>query len=443
MGMRHQHADTAATPGRAASARAPKPLLDTPTARRARPRPAAPQPDGALLAGVALGRMAIHPPVLVPAPDDRVEREADALADRVVAQPGPSGGGAPSGSVRADAWAGTPRAHIPHPLGQATGQALPAATREDMAVRFGHALGRSHDRAALAADFARVRIHSGARAAAAADTLGALAYTAGDHIVFNAGAFAPHTPAGRRLLAHELAHVTQRAPELRCYRPNVKRSWNYGTQDDAGSGLVEDSFDVTKDKKTKPWLEKVQVEFDALKTDADGYTFSTGKASAKYYDNPVKWPDFRFDVGGGSRTLGRTDSGTFTVKRIEGIGYNSGAYSGTPGVDYDASDREGPGNRYSKSLSANMSYAVFYNGGEALHAGPLESSSHGCVHVDWSSMDTIRQLNYHSVIGLTQVAVKYLSKEEIEQRRIQEQIRLEALRGMGFSPYRGGRLPPP
>jgi hypothetical protein len=53
-----------------------------------------------------------------------------------------------------------------------------------------------------------------------------------------------------------------------------------------------------------------------------------------------------------------------------------------------------------------MSFAVFYNKGEALHEGPVDASSHGCVHVDWNTT-TMKQLNYHSVIGLTKVAVSY------------------------------------
>ena len=105
-----------------------------------------------------------------------------------------------------------------------------------------------------------------------------------------------------------------------------------------------------------------------------------------------------------SRTLGRTDAGSFTVHRIEGIGYNSGTFSGRVGVDYQASEREGPRKRYSKDLRGNMDFAVFYNKGEALHGGPIDVSSHGCVHVDWTD---IKRLNYHSVIGLTKVKVKY------------------------------------
>ena len=40
-------------------------------------------------------------------------------------------------------------------------------------------------------DFARVRIHSDSRAGATADSLGADAYTVGDHIVFARGTYSP------------------------------------------------------------------------------------------------------------------------------------------------------------------------------------------------------------------------------------------------------------
>jgi hypothetical protein len=58
-------------------------------------------------------------------------------------------------------------------------------------------------------DFSRVRVHTGDEAAESARLLGAHAYTVGSHVVFADGAYAPARPDGRRLLAHELAHVVQ------------------------------------------------------------------------------------------------------------------------------------------------------------------------------------------------------------------------------------------
>jgi hypothetical protein len=58
-------------------------------------------------------------------------------------------------------------------------------------------------------DFGRVRIHSDDGAALSARAIDANAYTIGEHIVFASERFAPATRAGRKLLAHELAHVVQ------------------------------------------------------------------------------------------------------------------------------------------------------------------------------------------------------------------------------------------
>ena len=255
-------------------------------------------------------------------------------------------------------------------------------------------------------DFSRVRIHTDSRAAESARAVNALAYTVGEHVVFGAGQYAPGTSGGRGLLAHELTHVTQQSAVLRPYRPST--AFNFGKDDDLI--LKEDSFSLKKDKAgksdkdKKPWVELVTVTFTSTKTDTNGDDYWEGTATAQYYANAAQQPNFTFTVAGGSRTLGRTDAGSFTVHRIEGIGYNSGTFSGSEGVDYQASEREGPRKRYSKNLLANMSYAVFYNRGEALHAGPIDVSSHGCVHVEWAD---IKQLNYHSVIGLTKVKVTY------------------------------------
>ncbi|HEX5874951.1 MAG TPA: DUF4157 domain-containing protein [Pyrinomonadaceae bacterium] len=125
-----------------------------------------------------------------------------------------------------------------------SGRPLDAATRESMEPRFSRISGtqsysasslvpsslgvgnsasaseRSADYIALnalngpgdyvsnrGADFSRVRIHTDSRAAESARALNAQAYTFGNNIVFGAGRYAPETPSGQKVLAHELAHV--------------------------------------------------------------------------------------------------------------------------------------------------------------------------------------------------------------------------------------------
>lgn len=80
-------------------------------------------------------------------------------------------------------------------LGSA-GRPLEADTRTWMEPRFG-------------SDFSRIRVHDDGRAAESARSVGALAYAVGNHVVFDHNQYAPGTPAGRHLLAHELAHTLQ------------------------------------------------------------------------------------------------------------------------------------------------------------------------------------------------------------------------------------------
>jgi len=61
----------------------------------------------------------------------------------------------------------------------------------------------------MGGDFSDVRIHTGPRAAAAADAIGARAFTVGNHVAFNEGEHRPDTEDGKQVLAHELTHVRQ------------------------------------------------------------------------------------------------------------------------------------------------------------------------------------------------------------------------------------------
>ncbi|MEZ4734075.1 MAG: DUF4157 domain-containing protein [Caldilineaceae bacterium] len=83
-----------------------------------------------------------------------------------------------------------------HQVLNSPGQPLTPTTRHWMEARLGH-------------DFSQVRVHADSTAAASAQAVQARAYTVGQQVVFGAGAYAPATPAGQQLLAHELTHVIQ------------------------------------------------------------------------------------------------------------------------------------------------------------------------------------------------------------------------------------------
>lgn len=86
-----------------------------------------------------------------------------------------------------------------HEVLRSSGQPLDRAARAFFEPRFGH-------------DFSRVRVHSDSEASKSAAAVNALAYTVGEHIVFNAAHYNPSSLAGRHLLAHELTHVLQQGP---------------------------------------------------------------------------------------------------------------------------------------------------------------------------------------------------------------------------------------
>lgn len=58
-------------------------------------------------------------------------------------------------------------------------------------------------------DFSQVRVHADSKAGESARAVNALAYTMGQNISFAPNEYAPQTSAGKKLLAHELAHVVQ------------------------------------------------------------------------------------------------------------------------------------------------------------------------------------------------------------------------------------------
>ncbi|MDD5366301.1 MAG: DUF4157 domain-containing protein [Gallionellaceae bacterium] len=157
----------------------------------------------------------------VGAPDDAHEREADAVADRVMAMPEATvqrkcasceqedeqkrkaAGGEPEKKdeeVQRKAAGGeaTVTAASAAAIGASRGggQTLPAGERAFFEPRLG-------------ADLGRVRVHADSEAERLAAGLSARAFTVGGDVYFGRGEYRPGTGEGRRLLAHELAHVAQ------------------------------------------------------------------------------------------------------------------------------------------------------------------------------------------------------------------------------------------
>jgi len=107
------------------------------------------------------------------------------------------------------------------------GRALDPSTRRSMEARFGY-------------DFSGVRIHDDQQSAAAASGIDAAAFTVGPDVVLGSGADETLTSTGRRLLAHELAHVVQSAdvPKLGTrVPPAADRNVDAAARDGIGATL--------------------------------------------------------------------------------------------------------------------------------------------------------------------------------------------------------------
>lgn len=195
---------------------------------------------------------------------------------------------------------------IVHEVLRSPGQPLNAATRAFMEPRFGHnfskvntgnevsrmpagslAVNQIGDRFEQEADqtaervmskpapaqpaaghsFANVRVHTDDRSAQSAKSVGALAYTVGQDIVFAAGQYNPHTSQGKHLLAHELTHTLQQSGSV---GRMVMGKWESSP----------DCKDAPKDK----WIDRIVVNQETPQTVSvhwsDGNTDSDEKCSS-------------------------------------------------------------------------------------------------------------------------------------------------------------------
>ncbi len=160
----------------------------------------------------------IQPKLSVSTPADPQELEADQAADRVMRILEPiSVGSTPAAIQRKCAECDdeekkpiqtkstkSRNAEAAQDLGNAAraagrgGKPLPEATRAFFEPRFSY-------------DFSNVRIHTDTEGARSAEAIHSLAFTYDRDIVFGPGQFDPDSTGGRRLIAHELAHVVQQS----------------------------------------------------------------------------------------------------------------------------------------------------------------------------------------------------------------------------------------
>lgn len=152
--------------------------------------------------------------LVVGAPDDVYEQQADRVAEQVMRMPEPK---AMNEEEEEFLQFKELPGHVPEvPPGLedcihdhlGSGQSLHPITRSFFEPRFGK-------------NFSSVRIHTDATADQLSRTLNARAFTTRQHIFFRQGEYDPASPSGQELLAHELTHVAQQKSDYA--KDNIQR----------------------------------------------------------------------------------------------------------------------------------------------------------------------------------------------------------------------------
>jgi hypothetical protein len=202
--------------------------------------------------------------------NDKYEQEADRAADRVMRMPHLYNSSHPGNEIlqtktRANQHsilAPAMESNIKSLKGQ--GQPLSRSTRNFFEPLFGH-------------EFNHVRIHTDARAAAAASALNAKAFTMEKDVAFATNQYSPETPGGKRLLAHELSHVVQQRKNFIALEPQEKPTLKTSTTTKPKIGCHIFIYDTGDDKLSPIW--KQSAEFFAK--NKDGIAVESGRNSAE------------------------------------------------------------------------------------------------------------------------------------------------------------------
>lgn len=162
---------------------------------------------------MGVGERLLQTKLMISEPGDAYEQEADRVAGQVMRMSPTDVSKRQSGNMtpplvqrRATATDSATGLAEPPPAVRevlnSLGQPLSTATRAYFEPRFGQ-------------DFSGVHVHTDGKVAESAEAVSSLAYTVGNDVVFGTGQYAPGTVAGRRMLAHELAHSIQQSTMLK------------------------------------------------------------------------------------------------------------------------------------------------------------------------------------------------------------------------------------
>ncbi|MEX2566034.1 MAG: DUF4157 domain-containing protein [Cyclobacteriaceae bacterium] len=219
----------------------------------------------------------VQPKLQIGRPDDKYEKEADAVADRVMRMPSSSnnqinpGNQKPGIQMKCDHCEEEEKLQM-KPLTKpgsfiqmkpGNGEILAA---EGLTSKLNGSKGSGHPlpkhvgtemSSKIGADFSGVNIHTDSSAIQMSREIGAKAFTYGDDIYFNQGEYAPGSSEGKHLLAHELTHKVQQGNLQR----KVIQKANLASPRMAGNTLFEDVLDnraVIELGDTGPEVRRIQ-----------------------------------------------------------------------------------------------------------------------------------------------------------------------------------------
>jgi hypothetical protein len=374
---------------------------------------------GALIAEAAapascFGKLPLQAKLQVGAPGDALEVEADQMAERVMCMPDPAATSGVAASGVGDALQRKcaecreeeeGKAHrtaagvlvgesvappIVHEVLRSAGQPLDAETRAFMEPRFGH-------------DFGNVRVHTDRLASRSAEAVAARAYTVGPDVVFKQGEYAPDTLEGRRILAHELSHVVQQsALGTTAQRTLEVARTNYSLQRDEDDASPEEISTPTLVDEGPAYSQPTSTrsnlsdDYGAVQSELELVSFKETSAGQRPMrpgrsPRPVTTKSIIVD----------TSEQTLTAYVGTNVAFVFNCVSG------DSDHRTHCVNKFpiywkhkihrSSKYNAQMNYAMFFNGDEAIHqgsvVGPLSwlkanigllgdyVGSHGCVRL--------------------------------------------------------------
>ncbi|BCH34310.1 hypothetical protein MesoLjLc_62400 [Mesorhizobium sp. L-8-10] len=216
---------------------------------------------------------AVQPKAKLGPVDDPLEREADQIAEAVIGKGTVAAfGQAPAGTAQRKCAEceeeETLRRKDDKRVSARPGGRAAAETAAGAVATGGmpmSAEARAYFEPRFGRDLSDVRIHTGSRAAGAANAIHARAYTLGSDIAFAEGEYAPAAPVGRLLLAHELAHVIQQADGA---VPAVRRA-GYGTGTPPNWGAVTTAI-VPPDERER--VDQAIAKVDEVVNDPSGFS---------------------------------------------------------------------------------------------------------------------------------------------------------------------------